>query len=77
MLIKIDDKVSVNVKNVLPREGKITDISIATTTGDPAGESGVQIQEYDTELDYAGSIGYVTENGAHYWAYFSQIEKDI
>ena len=77
MLIKIDDKVSVNVKNVLPREGKITDISIATTTGDPAGESGVQIQEYDTELDYAGSIGYVTENGDHYWAYFSQIEKDI
>ena len=77
MLIKIDDKVSVNVRNVLPREGKITDISIATTTGDPAGESGVQIQEYDTELDYAGSIGYVTENGDHYWASFSQIEKDI
>ena len=77
MLIKIDDKVSVNVRNVLPREGKITAISIATTTGDPAGESGVQIQEYDTELDYAGSIGYVTENGDHYWAYFSQIEKDI
>ena len=77
MLIKIDDKVSVNVRNVLPREGNINDISIATTTGDPAGESGVQIQEYDTELDYAGSIGYVTENGDHYWAYFSQIEKDI
>ena len=76
MLIKIDDKVSVNVRNVLPREGKITDISIATTTGDPAGESGVQIQEYDTELDYAGSIGYVTENGDHYWAYFSQIIGD-
>ena len=77
MLIKIDDKVSVNTRNILPREGKITDISIATTTGDPAGESGVQILEYDTELDYAGSIGYVTENGDHYWAYFSQIEKDI
>ena len=68
MLIKIDDKVSVNVRNVLPREGKITDISIATTTGDPAGESGVQIQEYDTELVYAGSIGYVTDNVDHYWA---------
>jgi len=77
VLIKIDDKVCVNVRNVLPREGKITDISIATTTGDPAGESGVQIHEYDTELDYAGSIGYVTENGDPYWAYFSQIEKDI
>ena len=77
MLIKIDDKVSVNTRNILPREGKITDISIATHAEDPAGESGTQVQEYDTKLDYAGSIGYVTENGDHYWAYFSQIEKDI
>ena len=78
MLIKIDDKVSIN-QNYLrqTREGIITDISIATKTDDPTGELGVQIQEYDTELDYAGSIGYVTENGDHYWAYFSQIEKDI
>ena len=78
MLIKIEDDVTVNGKfGASTRYGKITDISIATKTGDPAGESGVQIQEYDTELDYAGSIGYVTENGDHYWAYFSQIEKDI
>ena len=77
MIIKIDDQVSVNVRKILPREGKITDISIATHAEDPAGESGVQVQEYDTKLDYAGSIGYVTENGDHYWAYFSQIEKDI
>ena len=77
MLIKIDDKVSVNVRNVLPREGKITDISIATTTGDPAGELGTQISEYDTELNYPGSISYVTENGDQYWAYFSQIQGDI
>ena len=76
MLIKIDDNVNVN-QCEYGREGKITDISIATKTGDPAGEDGVQIQEYDTELNYAGSIGYVTENGDHYWAYFSQIVKDI
>ena len=77
MLIKIDDKVSVNTRNILPREGKITDISIATHAEDPAGESGTQVQEYDTKLDYAGSIGYITDNGDQYWAYFSQIEKDI
>ena len=77
MLIKIDDKVSVNTRNVLPREGKITDISLALTTNDPAGENGIQVQEYDTDMGYNGSIGYVTENGDHYWAYFSQIEKDI
>ena len=76
MLIKIDDNVNVN-QCEYGREGKITDISIATKTGDPAGEDGVQIQEYDTELNYNGSIGYVTENGDQYWAYFSQIEKDI
>ena len=76
MLIKIDDNVNVN-QCEYGREGKITDISISTKTGDPAGEDGVQIQEYDTELNYNGSIGYVTENGDQYWAYFSQIEKDI
>ena len=48
MLIKVDDKVSVNTRNVLPREGKITDISLALTTSDPAGENGIQVQEYDT-----------------------------
>ena len=77
MIIRIGSDVSVNVRNVLPREGKITDISIATHAEDPAGESGTQVQEYDTKLDYAGSIGYITDNGDQYWAYFSQIEKDI
>ena len=36
-----------------------------------------EVKEYDTALDYAGSIDYETENGDQYWAYFSQIEKDI
>ena len=77
MIIKVGDNVSVNVRKVLPREGKITNISIATTAADPAGEMGVQIKKYETELNYSGSIDYETENGDQYWAYFSQIEKDI
>ena len=77
MIIRIGSDVSVNVRNVLPREGKITDISLALTTDDPAGENGIQVQQYDTDMGYNGSIGYVTENGDQYWAYFSQIEKDI
>ena len=77
MLIKVGDNVSVNVRKILPREGKITDISLALTTNDPAGENGIQVQQYDTDMGYNGSIGYVTENGYQYWAYFSQIEKDI
>ena len=66
MIIKIGDNVTVTKdRSNWPRQG------------DPAGENGAQIQEYDTELNYTGSIGYVTENGDHYWAYFSQIEKEI
>ena len=77
MIIKVGDNVSVNVRKILPRKGKITNISIATTAADPAGERGVQIKKYETELNYSGSIDYETENGDQYWAYFSQIEKDI
>ena len=77
MIIKIDDTVSINTRSILPRQGKTTDISLALTTGDPAGENGIKVQEYETDMGYNGSIGYVTENGDQYWAYFSQIEKDI
>ena len=27
-------------------------------------------------MGYNGSIGYITENGDQYWAYFSQIETE-
>jgi hypothetical protein len=75
MILKVGDKVSVNQRgSILPREGKITNISIATTADDPAGEAGMQVKEYDTLLDYAGSIDYETDSGENYWAYFSQIE---
>ena len=56
MLIKIDDKVSVNTRNILPREGKITDISIGLRTSDPAGELGVHVEEYDTDMGYNLSL---------------------
>ena len=47
MIIKIGDNVSVNLRRkILPREGKITNISIATTAADPAGERGVHIKKY-------------------------------
>jgi len=78
MIIKIGDNVSVNQRgSILPREGVIKGISIATTADDPAGEAGMQVKEYDTALDYSGSIDYETENGDQYWAYFSQVEKVV
>ena len=76
MKIKIGDNETVTKdRSMWPREGTVTGISIATQQNDPAGESGVRVNEYDTILDYAGSIDYVTEKGEHYWAYFSQIES--
>ena len=76
MIIKIDDEVTVNNRGSF-RSGKITDISLSLLTNDPAGENGIQTQIYDTDMGYNGSIGYITENGDHHWAYFSQIETDI
>ena len=45
MLIKVNDQMSVNVSKILPRDGKITDISIATQDKDTAGGGGDRIQE--------------------------------
>jgi hypothetical protein len=75
MLIKVSDNVSVNVRKILPREGKITGIQISSTV--ESGLNEYQVGEYNTDMGYNGSIGYVTENGDQYWAYFSQIEKVI
>ena len=72
MLIKIDDTVSINTRSILPRQGKITDISLALTTGDPAGENGIKVQEYETDMGYNGSIGYVTENEKQRSTYVAQ-----
>ena len=35
------------------------------------------ISKMNDEGNFAKVIGYITENGDQYWAYFSQIEKDI
>ena len=75
MLIKVGDKVAVNTRSLLPREGVITDISLGLVMSDPAGESGVNVQEYDTDMNYVGSIGYKNDSGENYWAYFDQIES--
>ena len=74
MILKVGEKVSVNDRTILGKEGVITNISIALSKSDPAGELGVQVKEYDTELNYQGAIDYQTESGDNYWAYFGQIE---
>ena len=77
MEIKIGDKVAVNDRSLLGREGVITSISLGLRKSDPAGELGINVQEYDTDMNYLGSIGYKTDSGENYWAYFNQIEKTV
>ena len=74
MILKVGEIGSVYDQSILGREGVITNISIALSKSDPAGELGVQVKEYDTELNYQGAIDYKTDNGDNYWAYFGQIE---
>ena len=74
MILNVGEKVSVNDRTILGKEGVITNISIALSKSDPAGELGIQVKEYDTELNYQGAIDYKTDNGDNYWAYFGQIE---
>ena len=77
MKLKIN-KSWVEVKHSpLNREGLITDINIALSPSDKAGEQGISVKEYDTDLNYQGSISYKSSNDEHYWAYFSQIKKEI
>ena len=52
MIIKIGSKISANDF----REGIVEDIKIATSKNDVAGELGVEVKEYDTELGYVGSV---------------------
>ena len=78
MLIKVGDNVTVNKSwsNEI-RSGIVTEISISTNIDDPAGEAGMQVNEYDTNLDYSGSLSYKTESVDEYWAYLAQIQGDI
>lgn len=75
MLIKVGDKVAVKTRSLSIVEGVITDISLGLVKSDPAGELGVNVHEYDTDMNYVGSIGYKNDSGENYWAYFDQIES--
>jgi|TARA_Y100000296_G_scaffold52447_1_gene60063 hypothetical protein len=80
MLIKVGDYISVKTRgNYLSgyRYGTITNISIGTTKDDIAGESGVSVKDYDTDLKYLGSVSYKNDDSFpdEFWCYFDQIEE--
>ena len=70
MRIKLTDRIRVGAL-----KGTINSISIGVTEGDPAGELGPSVDEYDTELGYQGSVTYTTPAGDNKWAYFAQIDE--
>jgi len=78
MLVKIGDKIEVSKRGSFNRDAIVTGISIGLTKSDPAGELGIQLKEYDTDMGYLGSISYkdVTfdnDSEDEYWCYFDQI----
>ena len=77
MRIKLADKVRVSRRGGVDVIGTIKSMNICVGEGDPAGELGPKIDEYDTELGYQGSVVYETDDGTTAWAYFTQIEEVI
>jgi len=75
--IKVGDQVEVEHRGG-NRYGTITQINIAINKYDPAGESGVRVNELDLELEYTGSISFKNDDSFpnEFWAYFNQI-KDV
>ena len=70
MKIKIGDWIKVE-SGMGYREGIIKDIKIGSCESDPAGELGHEVTEYDTKLNYLGSVG----DGDSYWCYYNQIKE--
>ena len=66
MQIKIGDTIT----DERGRTGELNQIGIATDKTDVAGESGLKAKEYDTDLNYTGSIIFGDN-----WCYFYQIRK--
>jgi hypothetical protein len=69
MRIKVGDKIKVS--NGL--EGTVYSISIALDYHDKKAEYGIEVQTYDTELDYIGTVSYEDESKRLHWTYFNQI----
>jgi len=80
MLIKVGDYISVKMSGydvMNYRYGTITNIKIGTTKDDIAGESGVSVKDYDTDLKYLGSVSFKNDDSFpdEFWCYFDQIEE--
>ena len=79
MKIKVEDKVKIRTWDSGIVVGTIEAINLALDLYDKKAEmnSAIQIKEYDTELDYIGTISYENEYKEPRWAYFNQIEAVV
>ena len=68
MKIKLGD----TIRDDRGREGVLTNIGIATSKTDVAGELGVDAKEYDTDLNYMGAVTFGSN-----WCYFSDIQEVV
>jgi len=80
VIISVGDVVEVKRGlNPLLRDAKIKNISISSTGRQ--GHDEYNVAQYDTNLDYVGSITYedvtFNQNGDMHWAYFNQIRQKV
>ena len=79
MKIKLDDKVKINTWDSGVVIGTVEAINISLDYHDKKAEMGsaIQVKEYDTELDYIGTVSYNDKDNNSHWTYFNQIVSVI
>ena len=76
MRLKIGDTIKTRVWSLdkaKSKMGVITSINIALDYGDKKAEYGIEVNKYDTDLDYIGTVSYTDEYNYPHWTYFNQI----
>ena len=73
MKINIGDKIEVRTWSSDNKEGIVKSINIALDYGDKKAEKGIEVNRYDTDLDYIGTVSYTDEYNYPHWTYFNQI----
>jgi hypothetical protein len=74
MRLKIGDTIKTRVWSLdkaKSKMGVITSINIALDYHDKKAEYGIEVKQYDTELDYIGTVSY--DDDKNHWTYFNQI----
>ena len=76
MRIKVGDTIKTRTWSLDKGQSKIgiiTSINIALDYHDKKAEKGIEVNQYDTELDYIGTVSYDDDKNNSHWTYFNQI----